>query len=148
MSNTDAVLVYGTTVRSNSHSQESVRGPVRRLECAGLPAWYVSRMANDTFGAVAHPIRRAIVERLARGPATVGAATGGFGVSKPTISRHLKVLESTGIVARRVQGRTHQLSLQPEALVDAAEWFNRQRAIWERMFDAVDDLLSEPKEDR
>jgi DNA-binding transcriptional ArsR family regulator len=105
-------------------------------------------MANDAFGAVAHPIRRAIVERLARGPATVGAATGGFGVSKPTISRHLKVLESTGIVARRVQGRTHQLSLQPEALVDAAEWFNRQRAMWERMFDAVDDLLSESKEDR
>jgi DNA-binding transcriptional ArsR family regulator len=88
------------------------------------------------------------VERLARGPATVGVATRGFGVSKPTISRHLKVLEGAGVVVRTVEGRTHQLSLKPEALFDAAEWFDRQRAMWERMFDAVDDMLSEPKENR
>lgn len=106
-------------------------------------------MANDSFKAVAHPIRRAIVERLARGPATVGVVTSGFGVSKPTISKHLKVLESTGVIGRSVEGRTHQLSLRPEALSEAAEWFDRQRAVWERMFDAVDDLLSEPmKESR
>ena len=50
-------------------------------------------MVNDPFKALAHPIRRGIVERLAAGPATVGDATGGFGVSKPAISKHLKVLE-------------------------------------------------------
>src|SRR5262245_7817377 len=105
-------------------------------------------MANDPFRAVAHPIRRGIVERLGRGPATVGVATRGFGVSKPTISKHLKVLESSGVVVRTVEGRTHRLSLEPAALAAAADWFDRQRAVWERMFDAVDDLLSEPKEER
>ncbi len=100
-------------------------------------------MANDTFGAVAHPIRRGIVERLSRGPATVGIATHGFGVSKPTISRHLKVLEGAGLVARVIQGRTHQLRLKPEGLLVAAEWFDGQRAIWERMFDAVEHVLED-----
>ena len=50
-------------------------------------------MVNDPFRALAHPIRRRIVERLGAGPATVGDATAGFGVSKPAISKHLKVLE-------------------------------------------------------
>jgi DNA-binding transcriptional ArsR family regulator len=103
-------------------------------------------LANDSFRAIAHPIRRGIVERLAQGPATVGAATGGFGVSKPTISRHLKVLESAGVVVRSVEGRTHRLRLEPRALSDAAEWFERQRAVWERMFDAVEELLGESRE--
>jgi len=103
-------------------------------------------VANDPFRAVAHPIRRGIVERLADGPATVGVATRGFGVSKPTISKHLKVLEREGVVVRSVQGRTHQLRLHPEALAEAAEWFDRQQVVWERMFDAVESLLTERKE--
>jgi DNA-binding transcriptional ArsR family regulator len=105
-------------------------------------------MANDPFRAVAHPIRRGIVERLADGPATVGVATRGFGVSKPTISKHLKVLEREGVVVRSVEGRTHRLRLQPEALADAAEWFDRQRVVWGRMFDAVEDLLSKREDNR
>ena len=105
-------------------------------------------MANDSFRAVAHPIRRGIVERLAQGPATVGTATQGFGVSKPTISKHLKVLESAGVVVRTVEGRTHRLRLEPRALDDAADWFERQRAVWERMFDAVEDILGEQRNDR
>ena len=58
-------------------------------------------MVNDPFKALSHPIRRGIVERLAAGPATVGDATAGFGVSKPAISKHLKVLEETGVVTAR-----------------------------------------------
>jgi DNA-binding transcriptional ArsR family regulator len=105
-------------------------------------------MANDTFRALAHPLRRGIVERLARGPATIGEATGGFGVSKPTISKHVKVLEEAGIVVRTVDGRTHRLGLDLDGLGQAVDWIDRQRAIWERMFDVVDDYLDEQKEAR
>ncbi len=102
-------------------------------------------MVNDSFRALAHPIRLEIVERLATGPATVGEVTRGFGVSKPAISKHLKVLEETGVVSRAIQGRTHVLSLETEALDEATEWMNRQRAIWTRLFDVVDDYLKEEK---
>ena len=100
-------------------------------------------MVNDPFRALAHPIRRGIVERLAVGPATVGEATSGFGVSKPAISKHLKVLEETGVVTRVVEGRTHRLSLRREVIGEAAVGMDRQRALWERLFDVVDEYLQE-----
>jgi len=100
-------------------------------------------MVNDPFRALSHPIRRGIVERLAEGPATVGVATAGFGVSKPAISKHLRVLEETGVVTRAVDGRTHRLTLQPEVLTVAADWIDHQRALWGRLFDVVDDYLKE-----
>src|SRR6188472_2613030 len=103
----------------------------------------VNQMVNDSFKALSHPIRREIVERLSAGPATVGEATRGFGVSKPAISKHLKVLEETGVVSRVVEGRTHRLSLEPKVLDEAAEWMDRQRAHWERLFDVVDEYLKE-----
>jgi len=100
-------------------------------------------VVNDPFKALSHPIRRGIVERLAEGPATVGAATAGFGVSKPAISKHLKVLEETGVVSRVVVGRTHRLSLQPDVMSEAADWMDHQRAVWGRLFDVVDEYLNE-----
>ena len=100
-------------------------------------------MVNDPFRALSHPIRRGIVERLAAGPATVGEATRGFGVSKPAISKHLRVLEETGVVTRVVEGLTQGLSLDTHRLDEAADWRDRQRALWERMFDVVDDYLKE-----
>ena len=100
-------------------------------------------MANDTFTALAHPIRRALVVRLSGGAATVGGASRGLGVSKPTISRHLKLLEEAGVVTRVVDGRTHRLGLRPETLADAAEWIESQRTRWEQLFDAVGEYLEE-----
>ena len=100
-------------------------------------------MVNDSFRALAHPIRQGIVERLAVGPATVGEVTRDFGVSKPAISRHLKVLEETGVITRVVEGRTHRISLEPKALGEAADWMDRQRALWGRLFDVVDEYLTE-----
>jgi len=108
-----------------------------------LPAANVNPMVNDPFRALSHPIRRGIVERLAEGSATVGEATHGFGVSKPAISKHLRVLEETGVVSRVIDGRTHRLSLQPAVLGEAADWMDRQRAVWGRLFDVVDEYLKE-----
>jgi DNA-binding transcriptional ArsR family regulator len=105
-------------------------------------------MVNDqvldrAFTAYAHPIRRGIVERLAAGELTVGEATRDSAVSKPAISRHLKVLEEAGAIVRVVDGRTHRLRLSARALADAQRWLDRQRALWERKFDVVDEYLAE-----
>jgi DNA-binding transcriptional ArsR family regulator len=100
-------------------------------------------MANDAFGALAHPTRREIVRRLSGGAATVGEASRGLGVSKPTISRHLKLLEEAGVVTRIIDGRTHRLALRPETLAETAEWIERQRTHWERLFDVVGEYLQE-----
>jgi DNA-binding transcriptional ArsR family regulator len=109
----------------------------------GDPPAIVNKMVNDPFRALSHPIRRGIVERLAMGPATVGAATAGFGVSKPAITKHLKVLEDTGVISREIEGRTHRLTLELETLREAAEWMDRQRALWGRFMDVVDEYLKE-----
>jgi DNA-binding transcriptional ArsR family regulator len=100
-------------------------------------------MANDAFTALAHPIRREIVARLSGGASTVGEASRGLGVSKPTISRHVKLLEQAGVVTRVIDGRTHRLALRPETLGDAAGWIEDQRTRWERLFDAVGEYLEE-----
>jgi DNA-binding transcriptional ArsR family regulator len=100
-------------------------------------------MANDAFSALAHPIRREIVERLSGGAATVGEATRDLGVAKPTISRHLKMLEQAGVVTRVIDGRTHRLALRPETLAETAEWIEDQRTRWERLFDVVGEYLEE-----
>jgi DNA-binding transcriptional ArsR family regulator len=102
-------------------------------------------MTNDPFKALAHPLRRGIVERLSGGTVTVGEATRGFGVSKPTISRHLKMLEEAGVVTRMIEGRTHRLVLQPQTLADAAGWLESQRTRWEGLFDAVGEYLEEER---
>jgi DNA-binding transcriptional ArsR family regulator len=105
-------------------------------------------MANDPFKALAHPLRRDIVERLSGGSATVAEVTGDLGVSKPTISRHLRMLEEAGVVARVIDGRTHRLSLKPETLAETSEWIDSQRARWEELFDVVGEYLEERKEGR
>jgi DNA-binding transcriptional ArsR family regulator len=103
-------------------------------------------MANDTFKALGHPIRRRIVERLSRGPASVSEATRDFGVSKPTVSGHLKVLEEAGVVVREVHGRRHDLRLAVEPLDEASTWLDTQRARWTRLFDTVEAYLGESKD--
>jgi DNA-binding transcriptional ArsR family regulator len=103
-------------------------------------------MANDVFSALAHPTRREIVERLSGGTASVADATRDLGVSKPTISRHLKTLEEAGVVTRAIDGRTHRLALRPEALAEASDWIESQRERWERLFDVVGEYLDERKE--
>jgi DNA-binding transcriptional ArsR family regulator len=108
--------------------------------------YIVSRMANDRFSALAHPIRRDIVARLSGGVATVGEASRDLGVSKPTISRHLRILEEAGVVTRVIVGRTHRLALRPQTLAETAQWIDDQRVRWERLFDVVGEYLGERME--
>ena len=95
------------------------------------------------FLALAHPVRRAIVERLADGPLPVGEAAAGLGVSKPAVTKHVRMLEQAGIVRRAVSGRVHHLSLEPAPLAGVIRWMARQEAQWARRLDVVDDFLRE-----
>ena len=97
---------------------------------------------DRSFLALSHPVRRTIVERLAAGPTTVGEATAGLRVSKPAVTKHLRVLEEAGVIARRVEGRTHRLSLRGGALADAESWLETHRRLWEAKFDAVERHLA------
>jgi len=93
---------------------------------------------DRSFLALSHPVRRAIVERLVAGPASVGRASGGLGVSKPAVTKHLKVLEDAGLVGRTVTGRTHVLRLEPQSLREVSKWLDLHRALWERKFETVE----------
>jgi DNA-binding transcriptional ArsR family regulator len=106
-----------------------------------------STQLDRSFLALAHPVRRTIVERLAKGPTTVGEATRGAGVSKPAVTKHLKVLEDAGVISRRVEGRTHLLSLRGRSLADAERWLETHRALWEAKFDAVEQHLAKGDQD-
>jgi DNA-binding transcriptional ArsR family regulator len=101
---------------------------------------------DRSFVAVAHPLRRTILERLAVGELTVGEATHDFPVSKPAISKHLKVLEEAGAIVRVIDGRTHRLRLDGASLEEAYAWLARQRAVWERKLDVVEEFLREQKD--
>jgi DNA-binding transcriptional ArsR family regulator len=101
---------------------------------------------DRSFLAFSHPVRRAIVERLVAGPATVGDASSGLGVSKPAVTKHLKVLEEAGLLQRRVAGRTHVLRLDPRRLREAAEWLELHRSLWEAKFEAVERHLADVAE--
>src|SRR5215210_8121678 len=103
----------------------------------------VSRVQEDTR--VSQTTARGVDyrERLGAGPATVGDATAGFGVSKPAITKHVKVLEETRVDTRAVEGRTHVLSLELDVHRELAEWMDRQRAVWGRFMDVVDKYLKE-----
>jgi DNA-binding transcriptional ArsR family regulator len=92
---------------------------------------------DRSFEALSHPARRAIVARLARGPATVAEASGALTLSKPAVTKHVKVLEYAGLVERTVVGRTHRLELVPQPLGVAEQWIERHRRLWESKFDAV-----------
>ncbi|HKG01981.1 MAG TPA: metalloregulator ArsR/SmtB family transcription factor [Conexibacter sp.] len=97
---------------------------------------------DRSFVAVAHPLRREILERLAQhDELTVGEATHDFPISKPAISKHLRVLEDAGAIVRVIDGRTHRLRLNGDSLEEAYAWLARQRELWERKLDVVEEFL-------
>jgi DNA-binding transcriptional ArsR family regulator len=106
-----------------------------------------SAQLDRSFHALAHPVRRAIVRRLALGPATVGEATRELTVSKPAISKHLRVLEEAGAIRREVVGRHHRLRLEPRPLTEAARWIERHRALWEAKLETIEAYLAETAPD-
>jgi DNA-binding transcriptional ArsR family regulator len=96
---------------------------------------------DSVFFALADPTRRRIVERLARGGLTVGALAAEFPISQPAISKHIKVLEASGLLAREIRGREHHCRLEPAAMRAATTWLDTQQRYWNAALDRLDDLL-------
>ncbi len=95
------------------------------------------------FAAMADSTRRAILERLSRGEATVGELAEPFPISRPAISKHLRVLERAGLVRREVDGRVSRCNLDAAPLREAAAWVERYRAFWEGQLDRLSRFLEE-----
>jgi|SRR5579872_2798207 len=98
---------------------------------------------STTFAALADPTRRAILARLASGEASVTQLAEPFAMSMPAISKHLKVLERAGLIARGREAQWRPRRLEARPLAEATEWLERYRRFWEESFDRLDALLAE-----
>ncbi len=103
---------------------------------------------STTFSALADPTRRAILARLATGGATVGELASPFEISLPAVSRHLRVLEHAGLIAREKDAQWRRCRLDPAPLKEAADWVSQYRRFWEERFDALADYLENHQENR
>ena len=96
---------------------------------------------TTTFAALADPTRRAILARLAQGEATVGELAAPFPISLQAVSKHLKVLERAGLIARGRDAQLRPSRLQGDALRAAADWFSDYRGFWDESFDKLGEHL-------
>jgi DNA-binding transcriptional ArsR family regulator len=98
---------------------------------------------DSTFFALSDPTRRAILARLALGEATVTELAEPFQMTQPAISRHLKVLEQAGLIARRVDGTRRPCRLQPEGIQAVEQWLAMMRDALSRNYDRLDHVLAD-----
>ena|SRR5688500_10493262 len=98
---------------------------------------------SATFSALADPTRRAILARLTLGEASVNELAEPFDMSLPAVSKHLKVLERAGLIARGREAQWRPCTLQASPLKDIADWVEHYRRFWEQSFDRLDDYLKE-----
>lgn len=96
---------------------------------------------SETFGALADPTRRAILARLALGETSVTELAEPFAMSMPAVSRHLKVLEKAGLIARGREAQWRPCRLRPEAMREANAWLEQYRRFWEESFDRLEEYL-------
>ena len=102
---------------------------------------------STTFAALADPTRRAILARLATGDASVTELAEPFDMSMPAVSKHLKVLERAGLIARSREAQWRPCRLQPAPLREVSEWVDRHRRTWEARLDRLDEYLQELQAD-
>jgi DNA-binding transcriptional ArsR family regulator len=98
---------------------------------------------DDSFRALAEPTRRAIVERLTRGPASVSVLAEPFEMTLAAIVQHLQVLEETGLIRSEKVGRVRTCSIEPSGFNKLADWVGERRMLMERRFDRLGEILAE-----
>jgi len=98
---------------------------------------------DQTFSALSDPTRRDILDRLGRGPASIGELASPFGMSLTGMKKHVQILERARLVTTEKVGRTRQCRLGPEHLEDAVQWIQLYRHRWERRLDGLESYLGE-----
>jgi DNA-binding transcriptional ArsR family regulator len=107
-----------------------------------------NQQLTRVFQALTDPTRRAVLERLTRGPAPVSELAQPFRMALPSFVQHLQVLENCGLVRSKKRGRVRTYALAPQPLKAAEHWLSAQRAHWERRLDALDDFLKTLKQEK
>ncbi len=102
-----------------------------------------AKRLDATFAALSDATRRAILVRLARGEATVNELTESFAVSQPAISRHLKVLETAGLIKRSRDAQRRPARVDQESIAEVVAWIERYRELWERTYQRLDAVLAD-----
>ena len=102
---------------------------------------------DAAFMALADPVRRGIIARLSRGPATVNDLAEPFSITKQAVSRHIQVLEAAGLITRSRNGQQRPCHLDPVALEALTGWIDQYRIIAERQFRRLDDILAKGREE-
>jgi len=102
-----------------------------------------SRLLDRTFGALADPTRRRILEHLAGGDRCVTDLARPYRMSLPAVSKHLRVLENAGLVRRKRDGRVHRLKLEAGPMQQAQAWIEEYRKFWETSFNRLDEYLKQ-----
>ncbi|MDM0044520.1 metalloregulator ArsR/SmtB family transcription factor [Variovorax dokdonensis] len=109
---------------------------------------YSAASLDDIFRALADPTRRSVVARLGRGSASIKELADPFGLGLPAFLKHIKVLESCGLVVSEKIGRVRTCKLRRAKLKAAEKWFDEQRAAWESRYESLDNLLTTLKGDQ
>jgi DNA-binding transcriptional ArsR family regulator len=102
---------------------------------------------DHVFHALGDPSRRAIVERVSKGPISVSRLTEPLGITLAAVVQHLQVLEESGLVQTEKVGRVRTCRIEPAGLSVVEQWISDRRSMWERRFDRLGDLLAEPDRD-
>lgn len=104
---------------------------------------YSPELLDRTFGALADPTRRRMLQHLAHGDLCVTDLARPYAMSLPAVSKHLRVLERAGLVRRRRRGRVHSLKLETKPMQEAQAWIEEYRKFWEASFERLDEYLKE-----
>ncbi len=105
-------------------------------------------LLDRTFHALSDPTRRAMVQRLSRGPATVSELAKPLSISLPAVMQHLAVLEASGVVTSQKVGRVRTCQVETKALTAAERWINERRQLWERRLDRLGEFLDETADEQ
>jgi DNA-binding transcriptional ArsR family regulator len=99
---------------------------------------YSSGQLDDVYGALSHPVRRGVIERLRPGGATVTQIAAPFEISLAAVSKHIGILEHAGLLTRTIHGREHHMTLETRALAPASEWLETYRRFWDARLDVLE----------